>query len=597
MQDSGVGKSSMLFDSVMTLIPQGHEKPLRVGIYNAAALLFLSCVAYMVLQVYHMVLQPFTQPLLWAILCGSVLHPMKWAFASTMRSWLADVQKSSTPTSVQIALVPLGLLKMLFVHVWELKARFFSMFIMVTVVFFSVAFGQYLCPWTLWETCLSGLEMASSPFIFFASLSRITVLMLLICYVSLLVSYQFLPGRARDVFPYFSIFVFLVTLCSISNTFGTWRFPLAGFILILSLIGAYYELRDFHAELREDREAMEGSSFEEKRYCPWIMDKVAFVFIPLVLLARFLVHPVLRFLLRVLRTRLLPALHSAHIAVVRLSERIFPPQRFRNFPYSPAPPASPRRGSPDKEVLKLTPEMFDRLKYRRKSSEYDKTLDPLVEKEKEDAAWEEYKASPGGCLRPTTTDSVFLIVCLFFRPFRIYLLKLGLTEGSSKSQRFTGGGLLLTRNAPKVTHLGVPGGVPEHLVPTPSISGRRSPTMLVEEDEESELSQEPAATSTPLTGITEQQSTAFSTLVKRRAQAVKEEAEGDGSPSISLAVPQRRDARGKGEDAGGRKPKRGSAASQKGTSDLKKVFLPYYLRLKKLQGGKQDANGVGFIAT
>lgn len=58
------------------LIPQGHEKALRHALYNALAL-FLLMVCTSVGYAVCFIMEPFMKPLLWALLCGSVLHPFK----------------------------------------------------------------------------------------------------------------------------------------------------------------------------------------------------------------------------------------------------------------------------------------------------------------------------------------------------------------------------------------------------------------------------------------------------------------------------------------------------------------------------------------
>lgn len=93
------------FDHVFSFIPQGHEKALKHALYNAVALLLLmigTSVAYAVC----FILEPFIKPLLWALLCGSVLHPFKHSLATTLRSWFQNLKSSSTPFVVGLAVIP-----------------------------------------------------------------------------------------------------------------------------------------------------------------------------------------------------------------------------------------------------------------------------------------------------------------------------------------------------------------------------------------------------------------------------------------------------------------------------------------------------------
>ncbi|KAF4518283.1 hypothetical protein B566_EDAN005851, partial [Ephemera danica] len=97
------------FDHVFSFVPQGHEKALKHALYNAVALFLLmvgTCVGYAVC----FILEPFIKPLLWALLCGSVLHPFKHSLATKLRAWFENLRNSSTPFVLGIAVQPVKLL-------------------------------------------------------------------------------------------------------------------------------------------------------------------------------------------------------------------------------------------------------------------------------------------------------------------------------------------------------------------------------------------------------------------------------------------------------------------------------------------------------
>ncbi|KAK9875492.1 hypothetical protein WA026_007883 [Henosepilachna vigintioctopunctata] len=79
-----------IFNIIGGGLPQGHDKPLKQALYNAVALLllFLCCAAGWALFV---ILEPFMKPLMWALLVGSVLHPLKRSLRDTfqigLKSW------------------------------------------------------------------------------------------------------------------------------------------------------------------------------------------------------------------------------------------------------------------------------------------------------------------------------------------------------------------------------------------------------------------------------------------------------------------------------------------------------------------------------
>jgi len=83
----------------------GHEKALKQGIYNAVALFFLCLVSAAGYGLY-IILSPFVKPLIWALLCGSVLFPFKCSLATTVQSWFTNVEVSHTPLIIKISLLP-----------------------------------------------------------------------------------------------------------------------------------------------------------------------------------------------------------------------------------------------------------------------------------------------------------------------------------------------------------------------------------------------------------------------------------------------------------------------------------------------------------
>lgn len=83
----------------------GHEKALKQGIYNALALLLLSfiCVAGYGL---YIILSPFVKPLIWALLCGSVLFPFKYSLATMVKSWFNITEESNKPLVLHLTMIP-----------------------------------------------------------------------------------------------------------------------------------------------------------------------------------------------------------------------------------------------------------------------------------------------------------------------------------------------------------------------------------------------------------------------------------------------------------------------------------------------------------
>ena len=93
------------FENVFQILPQGHDKALKKAFYSTGATLFVVLACCAVVTLYHILL-PFIRPLLWALLCGTVLFPFKYQLVTVARGWLHGLQSSGTPLVVGTLLLP-----------------------------------------------------------------------------------------------------------------------------------------------------------------------------------------------------------------------------------------------------------------------------------------------------------------------------------------------------------------------------------------------------------------------------------------------------------------------------------------------------------
>lgn len=93
--------------SIIGGLPQGHDKPVKHAVYNAVALflLFLCCGAGWAL---FLILEPFIKPLMWAVLVGSALHPLKRSLRMTFQSWFKTLEVKNTPVILGVFLLPVN---------------------------------------------------------------------------------------------------------------------------------------------------------------------------------------------------------------------------------------------------------------------------------------------------------------------------------------------------------------------------------------------------------------------------------------------------------------------------------------------------------
>ena len=73
--------------------------------YNAVVFAFLAALLAITVAVYF-VLEPFLNPLLWAVLAGNFLYPFKHSSTDKIRHWLNSLEESRVPLSVGVIISP-----------------------------------------------------------------------------------------------------------------------------------------------------------------------------------------------------------------------------------------------------------------------------------------------------------------------------------------------------------------------------------------------------------------------------------------------------------------------------------------------------------
>lgn len=164
-QQSDLVKSP--FDNVMRFLgglPQGHEKALKQALYNALAIFFLFvCVAAGWALLY--VLEPFIKPLMWALLCGSVLHPFKYTLSTVSRNWIDSLSSTSTPLLLGIITTPIKIIddaaerigNKILNHLYHILSVVGISTCIITIYYLT----PHLCVCLIWQMSIFGSNIIS----------------------------------------------------------------------------------------------------------------------------------------------------------------------------------------------------------------------------------------------------------------------------------------------------------------------------------------------------------------------------------------------------------------------------------------------------
>ena len=114
-----------------------QEEAWMQACYNAVTLLFIFITVCICVAVYY-VLERFLHPLLWAVLVGTFLHPLKHNSTVRIKQWLESLETNGVPLSVGIVLSPVlffnGLAEFIeyrIVYYW--KSRLYIVIVMISI--------------------------------------------------------------------------------------------------------------------------------------------------------------------------------------------------------------------------------------------------------------------------------------------------------------------------------------------------------------------------------------------------------------------------------------------------------------------------------
>lgn len=84
----------------------------RLAFHNVALLVFTLLCAGAIAAAYNL-FSDFMKPLIWAVICGIVLYPLKREMTTVVTNWLDDLIDNSTPVLISLVFMPIRLINSL----------------------------------------------------------------------------------------------------------------------------------------------------------------------------------------------------------------------------------------------------------------------------------------------------------------------------------------------------------------------------------------------------------------------------------------------------------------------------------------------------